>query len=82
MVVNLCGDQIYVDFIRFLIREYLYAWCLRYNVCSTWFLDIRVSTYYVYILLSPGDYLILGFICSTLVTKLFNSSIMLSKFLL
>ena len=32
MVVNLCGDQLYVDFIRFLIREDLYAWCLRYNI--------------------------------------------------
>ena len=19
-----------------------YAWCLRYNICSTWFLDIRI----------------------------------------
>ena len=45
MVVH--GDQIYVDFIRFLIREDfsdLYAWCLRYNICSTWFLNIRIST--------------------------------------
>ena len=42
MVVH--GDQIYVDFVRFLIREDLHAWCLRYNICSTWFLDIRIST--------------------------------------
>ena len=38
------GDKIYADFIRFLIHEDLYAWCLRYNTCSAWFLDIRIST--------------------------------------
>ena len=35
MVVH--GDQIYVDFVRFFIREDfldLYAWFLRYNICS------------------------------------------------
>ena len=44
MVVH--GDQIYMNFIRFLICEdlQLYTWCLRYNICSTWFLDIRIST--------------------------------------
>ena len=21
-----------------------YAWCLRYNICSAWFLDITIST--------------------------------------
>ena len=21
-----------------------YTWCLRYNICSAWFLDIRIST--------------------------------------
>ena len=44
MVVNFRGDQIFVDFVRFLIHEVLYAWCLRYNICSAWFLDIRIST--------------------------------------
>ena len=43
MVVH--GDQIYVDFVRFLIWEDLYAWRLSYNnICSAWFLDIRIST--------------------------------------
>ena len=28
-VVNFHGDQIFMDFIRFLIHEVLYAWCLR-----------------------------------------------------
>ena len=23
---------------------YVYTWCLRYNICSTWILDIRIST--------------------------------------
>ena len=27
MVVNFCGDQILVDFVRFLIHEDIYAWC-------------------------------------------------------
>ena len=38
---------IFVDFVKFLIHdnyEVLYAWCLRYNICSTWFLNIRAST--------------------------------------
>ena len=26
------------------VKIYSYAWCLRYNICSTWFLDIRIST--------------------------------------
>ena len=41
------GDQIFMDFIRFLIHDNLwslYTWCLRYNICSSWFLDIRIST--------------------------------------
>ena len=42
-------DQVFVDFVSFLsmiIYEVLYtlSWCLRYNICSTWFLDIRIST--------------------------------------
>ena len=31
-------DWIYMDFIRFLIHEDLYAWRLRY-ICSAWFLE-------------------------------------------
>ena len=33
MVVNFYGDQIFVDFVRFLIHEVLYAQCLRHNIC-------------------------------------------------
>ena len=29
----------------------LYTQCLRYNICSAWFLDIRISTYFMSILL-------------------------------
>ena len=25
----------------------LYTQCLRYNICSAWFLDIRISTCYI-----------------------------------
>ena len=42
---SFCGDQIFVDFISFLsmiVYEVLYTWCLRYNICSTWFLDERI----------------------------------------
>ena len=34
----------------------LYTQCLRYNICSAWFLDIRISTClfsYYYLLLAP-----------------------------
>ena len=29
-----------------------YAWCLRYNICSAWFLDIRIYqlVYFLYVL--------------------------------
>ena len=27
----------------FVIYEVLYTWCLRHNICSAWFLDIRIS---------------------------------------
>ena len=36
-----------MDFVRFFIHdncEVLCTWCLRYNICGTWFLDIRIST--------------------------------------
>ena len=26
------------------VKIYSYAWCLRYNICSAWFLDVRIST--------------------------------------
>ena len=29
MVVNFCGDQIFMDFVRSIIHEVLYAWCLK-----------------------------------------------------
>ena len=29
MVVNFHGDQIFMDFVKFLIHEVLYAWCLK-----------------------------------------------------
>ena len=38
------GDQIVVDFVSFLsmiIYEVLYTWCLRYNICSAWFLRYK-----------------------------------------
>ena len=37
----------FADFVSFLYRifyEVLYTWCLRYNIYSSWFLDIRIST--------------------------------------
>ena len=46
--------QFFVDFVSFLsmiIYEVLYSllWCLRYNICSAWFLDIRISTCWSFI---------------------------------
>ena len=41
------GYQIFLDFVSFLsmiINEVLTTCCLRYNICSAWFLDIRIST--------------------------------------
>ena len=35
---------IFLGFLSMVIYKVLYAWCLRYNNCSTWFLDIRIST--------------------------------------
>ena len=38
-------DKIFVDFVGFLsICCFIYTQCLRYNICSAWFLDIRIST--------------------------------------
>ena len=46
-----CGDRIFVNFVGFLsmiIYKPSSPWCLKYNVCSAWFLDIRISTCYNY----------------------------------
>ena len=32
----------------------LYTQCLRYNICSTWFLDIKISTCLHYVCLHMG----------------------------
>ena len=53
---NFCEDQIFVDFIGFLsmiIYVVLHTKCLRFNICSTWFLDIRISTCFRYELFIP-----------------------------
>ena len=34
----------FVGFLSMIIYEVLYTWCLRYNICSAWLLDIRIST--------------------------------------
>ena len=43
-----CKGQVFVYFVSFLssmsIYEVSYTWCLRHNICSAWFLDIRIST--------------------------------------
>ena len=47
MAVNFVGInflQIALSFLTMIIYEVLYTWCLRYNICSAWFLDIRTST--------------------------------------
>ena len=37
----------YVGFLFMIIYVVsLYTQCLRYNICSTWILDIRISTYF------------------------------------
>ena len=45
---NVCGDEIYVDFVGFLIhdnlRSFIYMIYLGYNICSAWFLNIRILT--------------------------------------
>ena len=46
---NFCGVQFFVDFIMIIYEVVVsYTWCLRYIICSTWFLDIRISTCSVY----------------------------------
>ena len=46
MVVNFHGDQ---GFLSIIIYKVLYIQCLRYNICSAWFLDIRISTCFLLI---------------------------------
>ena len=45
-------------FRRFLIHVWLYTQCLRYNICSAWFLDIRISTCILELLLCVTKYII------------------------
>ena len=33
----------FVGFLSMIIHVVLYTQCLRYNICSAWFLDIRIS---------------------------------------
>ena len=33
-----------IGFLSMIIDEVLYARCLKYNICSAWFLDIRILT--------------------------------------
>ena len=54
--INFCG------FCRFLINindnssyVVLYTQCLRYNICSAWFLDIRISTCFQSIVFEISD---------------------------
>ena len=35
----------FLSFLSLIIYEVFYTWCLRHNICSAWFLDIRISTY-------------------------------------
>ena len=35
---------IVIGFLPMIIYEVLYTWCLRYNICSAWFLGIRILT--------------------------------------
>ena len=56
------GDQIFVDFVRFLsmiIYSFIYIiFKVLYNICSALFLDIRISAYlfsrFTYIFVKPG----------------------------
>ena len=44
---NFHKDHIFMDIVGLLsviIYEVLYTRCLRYNICSAWILDIRLST--------------------------------------
>ena len=47
MIVNFCENQIWwvsLSFLSMIIYGVLYTRCLRYNICSAWFLDIRALT--------------------------------------
>ena len=49
-VCSFCKHQIFMDIVSFLsmiIYEVLYtllSWCVRYTICSAWFIDIRIWT--------------------------------------
>ena len=38
---GIIGVECFVDFIRFLIYEVLHTSCLKYIICSAWFLDLE-----------------------------------------
>ena len=45
IIVNFMGIKfslILLSFLSMIIYVVLYTWCLRYNICSTWFLDINL----------------------------------------
>ena len=45
IVVNFMGIKvslILLSFLSMIIYVVLYTWCLRYNICSTWVLDINL----------------------------------------
>ena len=46
MVVNFRRDQISMDFVSFLSMKFYmhHQHGVRHNICSTWFLDIRISS--------------------------------------
>ena len=47
IVINFVGIKfswISLGVLYMIIYEVLYTWCLRYNIWSAWFLDIRIST--------------------------------------
>ena len=53
--VGIKFSWILFNFLSTIIYGVLYtlSWCLRYNICSAWFLDIRISTCF-----TPGVFLI------------------------
>ena len=63
-----CGDQIsmyFVSFLSMIIYEDLYAWCLRHNICSAWFLDIRIPNCFIDLIIQVTEcYTYFGFLAS------------------
>ena len=56
----------------------LYTRCLRYNICCSWFLDIRISTF----LCSDGQFLQAGHIISTFFIYFIKHLVLFDGFLL